>query len=332
MADRDFTPALSRAVCPVCNATEAHTVLCPTVLAGEEPVYSLVECPACRTRFIHPLPDSEELKRFYAPHYYGADWYKQEGKGRLFGRVMLPDESYGRFLDAGCGLGFFLKGVRHNSRWQVYGTEISPKAVAFGRDKLGLDIRCGELESVGFGAGFFNYIHVSNVLEHLCDPLSFLMECRRILHTSGRLFLSVPNGHTDSASLIRFYRSEKRPGRSKDGHLFFFSKEALQYMFGKAGFKTVSSHTFGIRRGLSALGFYPRKPGWKARYLPQKTTRAQFGIQLPKLKKRLPGYYAYRFHQARLKRLPGLWKIGLDFEFILQAETTDFTDSTKTNP
>jgi SAM-dependent methyltransferase len=305
--------------CPICHS-ETLSVLCPVVLAGSTPMYELEECSSCRARFLDPLPSPEELNRFYAPQYYGSDWYKQQGKGRVFGRTMLPPLQKGNFLDVGCGLGYFLDGIRQSSRWNVSGTEFSPEAVAFAREKLNLDVRCGELASAGYPDAFFDYVHVCNVLEHVADPVGFLKECRRILRPGGTLYLCVPNGPVDCAALIHYFESENNPARSKDGHLFFFSQEALQKLFRAANLEIVSSRTYGIRRGLRALGRYPQKPGWKQPYKPRENESITLSaaIQLPARKKRLPGYYAFRFRQARLKMLPGLRSFGLDFEIMLK--------------
>jgi SAM-dependent methyltransferase len=306
--------------CPVCRSTKGSRAVCPLALDGIERIYQLAECSACRTRFLNPLPTDEELNQFYAPYYYGSDWYKQEGKGREFGRVMLPRGSKGRFLDVGCSLGFFLNGVRRSSGWQVYGIEISPDAAAFAREKLGLDVRCGEPGSPDYPDSFFDYLHVNNVLEHVKDPSGFLKRCRRLLRKGGQCYLSVPNGPVESAGLLKYYQIEKQPVRARNGHLFFFSQTALQLLFQDSDFSIVSSRTYGLRRGLRALGYLPQKPGWKKHYQPQAASPAQSSIQLPAFKKRPPGYYAYRFRQQRLKMLPGLWKFGLDFEFILRAD------------
>ncbi len=305
--------------CPVCGCAKARTSLCPVVLSGTEPVYALVACSGCGTRMLDPLPTGEELARFYAPRYYGGDWYKQRGKGRMFRRVLLPKVG-GCFLDVGCSLGFFLLGVAEDRRWRAFGSEISPEAAAFARDRLGLDVRCGELADLGYPDRFFDYVHVSNVLEHVRDPRGLLGECRRILKPGGTLYLSVPNGPVDSAGLVRYHCREGLPPRSKDGHLFFFSRDALRVLFRACGFAVVETHTYGIRRGLRALGLYPRKPGWKNPYRPQAPSPATPEIRLPAAPGRLPGYDAYRFRQARLKRLPGLRAFGLDFEIILRAE------------
>lgn len=303
--------------CPICGA-QAPAALCPVVLAGSEPVYILAECVQCRTRFLNPLPAKGELNRFYAPQYYGSDWFKQEGKGRVFGKAMLPPGLKGKLLDVGCSLGYFISGVRQSSGWDVYGVEVSPEAVAFARDRLKLDVCCGELSTAAYPESFFDFIHVSNVLEHVHNPYDLLKECRRILRASGRLYLCVPNGPVDSAALISYFKSEGSPARSKDGHLFFFSQGSLKKLFQDTGFEIISSRTYGIRRGLRALGWYPRRPSWKRHYRPSTGAQIQSVIQLPDRKKRLPGYYAYRFRQARLKMLPGLWRIGLDFEIILR--------------
>jgi hypothetical protein len=135
-------------LCPACRTMQSHSILCPVVLIGTDPVYGLAECPNCRLRFLVPSPTAEDLNKFYGPHYYGSDWFKQEGRGRVFGRALLPPQPNGRFLDVGCSLGFFLHGIRQSSGWQVHGVEISPDAAAWTREKLGIDIRCGNLTSV----------------------------------------------------------------------------------------------------------------------------------------------------------------------------------------
>ncbi|MDR1727118.1 MAG: class I SAM-dependent methyltransferase [Acidobacteriota bacterium] len=305
--------------CPVCDAAESFPVVCPVVLATAEPVYALVECPHCHVRFLHPSPDDEALRRFYAPHYFGADWYSQEEKGRMFAQRMLPGVFGERFLDVGCNLGYFLYGVAHTSSWEAHGVEISREAAAYAREKLLLDVHGGELADAGYPDEFFGFVRVNNVLEHVRKPGEFLKECRRILRKDGQLYLSVPNGPVDSAGLLDYFQSERTPPRSKDGHLFFFSEHALQRLFRNAKFKVATAHTYGIRRGLRALGRYPRKLRWKAPYrLPDAAPEKEEIVLAPR-PRRLPGYAAFRYWQSRLKRIPGLASYGLDYEILLTA-------------
>ena len=305
--------------CPICGAKESFPFICPTVLATAQPIYALVECSGCHVRFLHPSPSAEALHQFYAPHYFGADWYRQEEKGKMFAQKMLRPGFGERFLDVGCNLGHFLHAIAHTSGWEVYGVEISPEAVAYAREHLLLDVRCGELTDANYPDQFFSFIRISNVLEHVRNPVDFLKECRRILRPGGQLYLSVPNGLVDSAGLVNYFQCEKKPPRSKDGHLFFFPKDALNRIFNDTGFEIVSAYTYGIRRGLRALGRYPQKSHWKNPYrLPDKISE-QKGIILTPRPKRLPGYAAYRFWQFRLKRLSGMVDFGLDYEIFLTA-------------
>ena len=306
--------------CPICGSTASVSTLCPVVLAAPEPVYDMVECNCCHVRFLNPLPGAEALTRFYSPHYYGSDWYKQEEKGRMFARHMLrrrSGERFQRFLDVGCGLGYFMNAVTHASGWEVHGVEISPEAVSYANNVLSLKVHCGELMDAGYPDHFFDFIRVNNVIEHVCNPLGFIQECSRILRKDGRLYLSVPNGPVDSAGLINFFQTEKKPPRSKDGHLFFFSKNAIYRLFQASSLKIVAAHTYGIRRGLRLLGRYPNKSRWKNSYRLPKDGSERKEIVLQPRPLRLPGYAAYRYWQFRLKRLPGLVNFGLDFEIIL---------------
>ena len=308
--------------CPICGSAAPFSTLCPAVLAAPEPVYDLVECGCCHAQLLNPLPDAEALSRFYAPHYYGSDWYKQEEKGRMFARNMLrrgDGERIQRFLDVGCGLGYFIRSVAHTSGWEAHGVEISPEAVNYARSELSLDVRCGELTDAGYPDQFFDFIRVNNVIEHVRDPLGFIRECRRILRKGGRFYLSVPNGPVDSAGLINYFRDEKKPPRSKDGHLFFFSRNAIDRLFQASSLGIVAAHTYGIRRGLRLIGRYPNKPRWKNPYRLPADVPERREIVLPPRPLRLPGYAAWRYWQFRLKRLPGLVNFGLDFEILLNA-------------
>lgn len=307
--------------CPVCRGPVETNVLCRATLGPGTGEYDLAECPACGVRFLDPLPQVEHLQKFYGNQYYGTDWYKQRGWGMAFAKSALRDLPPGRFLDIGCGLGFFMESVRRHAGWEVYGVEFGAGAVEFARRELGLDVRRGSLEEAGFGESFFDYIQIRNVLEHVTDPVALLRECRRILKPGGTFHLFVPNGAVDSLDLIRFEREEGRAGVSKSGHLFFFPRRTLLRMFDETGFRVERARTYGIRRGLGSLGLWPRAARkWKRGYDPKDEPPApgQPEITLPPEKRRPDAYYRYRQLRMNLRMLPGLREFGLDYELILR--------------
>ncbi|HTY64273.1 MAG TPA: class I SAM-dependent methyltransferase [Acidobacteriota bacterium] len=291
------------------------------VLLNGTEEFGLDECHRCKIRYFNPMPDDRQLADFYSPQYYGGDWYKQLGKGMAFARRELSGLTRGLFLDVGCSLGHFIEGIRRHSGWNVAGVEWSHESVRFARTQLGLDVREGELADGRFDTAGVDFLHVNNVLEHVRDPIGFLNECRRILRPGGTFCLCVPNGWVDSHSLIRFYHEERRPGRSKDGHLFFFHRQALLELLERRGFRLCKSYSFGIRRGLRALGWYPNWHRWKDVYEPFTTDVSRLEnhpIKLAPARKRPDWYYYYRFEQARLKSLPGLHDFALDFRLYLK--------------
>jgi len=315
-------------VCPICGAEASFAFVCPAVLATPEPVYALAECPRCRVRFLHPSPDEAALRRFRASQDFGADWYRQEEEGQAFARETLRVGFGERILDVGCNLGYFLHAVAHTSGWEAYGVEASPEAAAYAKEKLLLDVRCGELADAEYPDQFFDFVRAGNVLANVRQPAALLRECRRVLRKGGQLLLSVPNGPVDSARLARYFQSERTPPRSKDGRLFFFPESALQGLFYKAKLKVVSSRTRGIREGLRALGRYPRQLGWKNPYRlpdggPEQTEQTEQAepkeIVLAPRPRQLPGCAVFHRWRARLDQLPGMAGCGLDYEILLTA-------------
>lgn len=306
--------------CPICRNEVEPGVLCKATLGGDSE-YKLLECAACGVRYLHPPPTAERLAKFYSSQYYGTDWYKQQGWGMAFAKSALRGLTPGRFLDVGCGLGYFIDGVRRHSEWEVCGVEFSPEAVEYARRELGLEAHQGELSEVSFPEHSFDYVQVRNVLEHVTDPVRLMRECRRILKPGGTLHLFVPNGRVDSLDLVKFYREEGRAGLSKSGHLFFFPRRALERLFDDVGFELVRARTYGIRRGLASLGRWPRSGKWKRPYVPRADSDAGEGegkIVLPPRKNRPDLYYRYRQLRMNLRMLPGMREFGLDFELLLR--------------
>jgi 2-polyprenyl-3-methyl-5-hydroxy-6-metoxy-1,4-benzoquinol methylase len=100
----------------------------------------------------------------------------------------------GRLLDMGCGLGFFVRNVASLANWEAYGCEISPAAVRYAREKLGLDnITCSRLEDVGLSSGSFDIITLWDVIDHILRPDPVLRRCHTLLRDGGMCFLRTPN-------------------------------------------------------------------------------------------------------------------------------------------
>lgn len=125
--------------------------------------------------------------------------------------------------------------------WETYGVEISEKLARYGMKKRGLNVSIGSLEEAGFPNRYFDVIYMSQVIEHMTDPLSSLREVQRMLKTRGILVISTPN--ISSLQTILFRRNWR--GFGPPYHLTFFSRHTLELLLKRLGFKVVSCITWG---------------------------------------------------------------------------------------
>jgi 2-polyprenyl-3-methyl-5-hydroxy-6-metoxy-1,4-benzoquinol methylase len=304
--------------CPVCNSPQAGKVLARACLVARQD-HDLTECPGCGVVRFDPLPTNDELEQFYSASYYDFPQSREEGHGRAFARRLKNIKAGGRLLDVGCATGFFIRGIKESSDWEVSGVEFGASAAKYARETLGLEVRNCSLEEAKYPGGYFDYIRINNVLEHVGDPLSLLWECRRIIAPGGRLSLAVPNGSNDSRELTDFFREEGVAPRSKNGHIYFFPARTLKMMFQKSGFEPVANKTGSIKRGLRNAGYLPRKKAWKKDYYPKEAGPKTASEVAVRTGRTYPGWY-YRFRQLQgdLLRVPGLHDWGLDFLFLLR--------------
>jgi len=92
-----------------------------------------------------------------------------------------------RMLDYGAGFGDFAR-LGHGYGWHVDVLEFSEeRACTLRRESLQLVRTLEDKER------HYDYIHVSQVLEHLADPFKALKAIHRALHDDGVAFVAVPN-------------------------------------------------------------------------------------------------------------------------------------------
>ncbi len=166
--------------------------------------HDIIACEACGFRHALPLPDAGALERAYRENYYASEkpnflahagedqpWFElaQTDRLEIFERLLGPSRR--RLLDIGCGPGFFLKTAIVRS-WTAHGIEPSRQAAAHARD-LGATITEGF-----FGPetapllGRFDAITLTNMLEHVPDPIAILEQARDLLDAGGLLCVGVP--------------------------------------------------------------------------------------------------------------------------------------------
>lgn len=150
----------------------------------------------------------------------------------------------GRLLDVGCGLGFFLKTMAQYDNWEADGCEISPAAVHYARETLGLDrVVCGRLEDANFSPGTFDLITMWDVIEHLLEPDVLLQQCHALLKPGGICFMHTPNVRVQLPkarlkALVRGMQQGIGYLQPRD-HLHHYSTHSLRKLLERNGFAPV---------------------------------------------------------------------------------------------
>jgi cyclopropane fatty-acyl-phospholipid synthase-like methyltransferase len=243
--------------CPVCGAAS-------TVDANELGGYQLEVCPRCTLRF---APGAFHASVDYDRVYQSAEYQTEQVqvlKG-IDGRKIAEHPTYRTFfqqvrhvpgatlLDIGCGVGRFGHAA-HAFGWNVTGIDISALAIAAGQAVAPFPLRACDVEELIEREERFDVITAFEVLEHLTEPVEFLLNAKRLLRPGGQIFCTVPNWES------RTVQTSTRADWLPPIHLMFFSRPALQKLGEVAGFDEVST-------GVIRTDPLPTRPTAKLRWL-----------------------------------------------------------------
>lgn len=139
----------------------------------------------------------------------------------------------GNILEIGCGVGSLISALAGKNR-KVIGIDPSKPAIKMAKQKIkemnlkGVFIVVGRGEMISFSDDFFDSIICTDVLEHVKEDLSLLIELRRVLKKDGIALISVP-------------ALQKLWGKQDDEqhHYRRYSMIELEYLLEKANFKII---------------------------------------------------------------------------------------------
>lgn len=206
----------------------------------EKEGFSVVSCPDCDLCFVNPRLEQSELWNRYGEEYFREQYLPAYASVDIQARYrsvinrLRPYRKTGHLLDVGCGVGFFLSEAKRDG-WSAQGTEIAEYAARYGRENLGLDILVGDLTELKFPREHFDVVTMWETIEHLQDPLAYLIEINRILRIGGLVALSTVN--LDSLSYLMLRDRWWVIGPSD--HIFYFTPHTLTRMLQKSGFTII---------------------------------------------------------------------------------------------
>ncbi|MDP3938747.1 MAG: class I SAM-dependent methyltransferase [Deltaproteobacteria bacterium] len=219
-------------------------------------VYTNLEGDVAETFWKEPKPEKLDQEDFYWDTARAAVY--DEVLDLLEPEKRAEGGEPARILDIGCGKGFFLKRAADRG-WEAHGLELSPHAVKFAKEKLGLrHVAMGRVENVAFRARMFRVITLWDVIEHLADPGPILRKSAELLAEDGLLFIQTPNigFHLPYAHLKRLVgrvtnsRKARKHQLEAKHHLVQFTRESLAGMLRRSAFKDV---TFQVLRPIESV-------------------------------------------------------------------------------
>lgn len=221
--------------CILCNGTKLHSL-------DEFKECGLVKCDSCSFVFSKFIPSKKDLIDYYSGNYDRTSYFSPITRKR-YEELLDKFESYRRtnkILDIGCGYGFFLE-VAKERGWEVYGVEITQKAVDTCEEK-GINMFMGDISEVSFDEDSFDVVVSIEVIEHLNDPNTFLSKSYSLLRKGGLMYVTTPNFN----SYLRHQLKADYDVICYPNHLSYFSVKTLKRAFVQNGFKKQKIKTTGM--------------------------------------------------------------------------------------
>lgn len=207
----------------------------------------------CGMLWLDPMPVEEDLPFAYESYYthgesqhsmrhrIGAMLYRAATNAVLslagipqeqkrVSRMFLGEGRGRTLLDVGCGAGAFVSKMRARG-WDASGIDVDAAAVAAARSNYGVDVQQGVVADLVAKGRRFDVVTANHVIEHVADPVRFLVYCRKLLSGNGRVILVTPNAESvGHRSFGPYWRGLEVPR-----HLWIFTAGALRECAHRAG-------------------------------------------------------------------------------------------------
>jgi len=250
--------------CHVCNSENIAKIGKPDLTHIDKSFirqeYFVMQCTKCEFYFIHPEIDftDKEWMELYNKEYFGemTKWHKNERvdsiKKRLDHLFKLNKKEEINFLDVGCGEGYALLDS-YNREWNTFGFDISDNRIESVQNKK-IEFTLGSIFNVKYPDNFFDIIYMDSVLEHVPNPLNYLIELNRIMKTNGVLYIGVPNENSlfnDVRKLINHFKnidaSIKLRPFEQPYHIVGYTQKTLKEISEQSNFHLVELVNFAAR-------------------------------------------------------------------------------------
>jgi SAM-dependent methyltransferase len=203
-------------------------------------------------------PSLTELEEYYSLKYYQDNkgsyevtytdnelryfTNKNEEKFWVINQLIGNSLTNKRLLDIGCGEGFTLKFFKEKG-WEIKGIDYSDYGCKKHNPDCLYSLLTGDIHEQMLplidGNSKFEVVWLDNVLEHVLDPLSLLITCKKLLSPNGVLVVEVQNYLMENGCI------DKEFWVVVPDHISYFNKEGLTSLAKEAGLEnkiTIGDH------------------------------------------------------------------------------------------
>lgn len=186
------------------------------------------------------MPSGAVLESFYK-EYYGTGGYavKEDKKLRRFVRriARLRHRVVGNaFLDVGCNLGFAVEAARR-AGFEATGIDVDEHTVAQAASRFPLaQFQTSTIEDFANAGVQYDFVHSSEVIEHVVDVQSFAKALGALVGPGGLLYLTTPDaGHWRVPREFVQWPEVKPPE-----HICWFTRRSIRHLLESTGFEMLN--------------------------------------------------------------------------------------------
>lgn len=259
MTTATFVPSDTCWICGGAALTPVHELVFELSAYGEQDPglaaysgrhLSLCRCRACGFGQPAALP---ALPRYFDRMYdqrWSREWieseYESPCKDYIFDGILaalsrLVPSGRRRLLDIGAHAGRFVA-LAARAGWDAEGLELNPQTAGFAAERTGRTIHQLNVRDLAREPGRYDAVVLTDVLEHIAEPLPVLESARTLLAPGGAIAVKVPHG--PSQLLKETWRGRLRPSYRPTVadnlvHVNHFSPRALRLALERAGFEAI---------------------------------------------------------------------------------------------